>query len=211
MNFSVQRQAMEHLFTEATFFMHFAHNTQDPSMWGGHYDMNVNQMDPNLAYQYKGQVDQSVPNPFYGLPSNIMPGSLRTQQTVAASQLLRPYPQYGDLFVLGYPGTTDHYYGLALKAERPMSKGLAFMFGYNYNQEFHSHWYNCNDGGCSGPWVNSLDFYNNKQTMYDRGQPRHNITVAGTWEVPIGRGRTYLNQMNPVLDAVIGGWATSQS
>ena len=198
MNFSVQRQAMQNLFTEATFFIHLAHNTQDPSMWGGNYSYNLNQVDPNLSYQFKGQLDQSVANPFYNLPANIMPGTLRTQPTVAASQLLRPYPQYGDLNLLGWPGSTDHYYGLALKAERPFAKGLTAMFGYNYNQEFHSDWFN------------AVDLYNNKQTMFDRGQPRHNITIAGTWQLPIGRGRQYLNQINRAVDAVIGGWATSQ-
>ncbi|MBS1877193.1 MAG: TonB-dependent receptor [Acidobacteria bacterium] len=198
MNFSVQRQTLKNLFTEATFFIHLAHNTQDPSMWGGHYDYNQNQMDPNLSYKYKGQIDETVNNPFYNLPANIMPGTLRTQQTVAVSQLLRPLPQYGDLNLYGWPGATDHYYGLALKAERPMSKGLTFMFGYNYNHEYHSQWFN------------DVDYYNNKLTMWDRGKPRHNMTIAGTWELPIGRGRQYLTNINRVLDGVIGGWATSQ-
>ncbi len=197
MNFSIQRQALSHLFTEATFFTHFGHNVQDASMWGGDYGFNLNQADPNLSYQYKGLVDQSVPNPFYNLPANIMPGSLRTQRTVAVNQLLRPYPQYGNLTVRGWPGGTDHYYGLALKAERPMSNGLVFMAGYNYNQEYHSRYFN------------QIDTYNNKFTMWDRGQPRHNFTLAGTWELPIGRGRQHLNQINRVLDGVIGGWATS--
>jgi Carboxypeptidase regulatory-like domain len=197
MNFSIQRQAMSQLFTEATFFMHFGHDVQDGSMWGGSNGFNLNQVDPNLYYQYKGQMDQTVANPFYNLPANIMPGSLRTQPTVAVSQLLRPYPQYGNLTVMGWPGGTDHYYGLALKAQRPMAKGLAFMAGYNYNQEYHSQYFN------------QVDAYNNRYTMWDRGQPRHNFTLAGTWEVPIGHGRQYLNHISRALDAVIGGWATS--
>ncbi|MGH9667511.1 MAG: TonB-dependent receptor domain-containing protein, partial [Bryobacteraceae bacterium] len=53
-NFTIQRQMTQRLFTEVTFFTMFSHNAQDPSMWGGHYDYNLNQMDPNLAYQYKG-------------------------------------------------------------------------------------------------------------------------------------------------------------
>jgi hypothetical protein len=196
-NFSVQHQAMDHLFTEATFFMHFGHNVQDGSMWGGSNGFNVNQVDPNLYYQFKGLLDQSVTNPFYGLPATVMPGTLGTQPTVAVSQLLRPYPQYGDLTVLGWPGGTDHYYGLALKAERPMAKGLTFMAGYNYNQEFHSQYFNQEAA------------YTNTYTMLDRGQARHNFTLAGTWEIPVGRGRAYLGNINKVLDGFIGGWATS--
>ena len=53
-NFTIQRQAPQRIFTEATFFMMFGHNVQDPSMWGGSYDYNVNQMDPNLAYTIQG-------------------------------------------------------------------------------------------------------------------------------------------------------------
>jgi hypothetical protein len=197
-NFTVQRQAPAKIVTEATFFMMFSHNAQDPSMWGGHYDYNLNQMDPNLAYQYKGRVDEAVPNPFYNLlPPNKMPGSLGTQPTVPVSQLLRPYPQYGDLNVYGWPGTSDHYYALQMKAERPMADGLNMLVAYNYNHESH------------GDWFNDIDRYTNTITMFDRGRPRHNIRVAGTWELPFGKGRKYLNHTNRLVDGILGGWATS--
>ncbi len=197
-NFTIQRQAAQRIFTEATFFMMFGHNVQDPSMWGGNYSYNLNQMDPNLAYQFKGLVDQAVPNPFFNLlPPNKMPGTLRTQQTVSVSQLLRPYPQYGALNLYGWPGDTDHYYALQMKAERPMANGMTFLVAYNYNQENH------------GEWFNDQDRFANKITMFDRGRPRHNLRIAGTWELPFGRGRQHLNNLHPVLDAVLGGWATS--
>ena len=197
-NFTAQWQAPQRLLTEATFFTMFGRNVQDPSMWGGHYDYNLNQMDPNLTYQFKGLVDKAVPNPFYNLlPPDKMPGSLRTQETVSVSQLLRPYPQYGDLNVYGWPGNKDHYYALQMKAERPMASGLNLLVAYNYNREYH------------GQWFNQIDYFANKITMFDRARPRHNLRIAGTWELPLGRGRQFGNNLHPVLDAVIGGWATS--
>ncbi|MGE5647733.1 MAG: TonB-dependent receptor domain-containing protein [Acidobacteriota bacterium] len=196
-NFTVQRQAPHQIFTEATFFMMFSRNAQDPSMWGGHYDYNLNQVDPNLSYTYKGQLDQLVPNPFYNLPANVMPGSLRTQPEVTIGSLLKPYPQYGDLNVYGWPGAKDHYYSIQLKAERPMANGLTFLAAYNYNQEKHTEWFN------------SPDRYADKLTMFDRGRPRHNLRVAGTWELPFGRGRHYGANVPRIVDAFIGGWATS--
>ena len=199
MNVTIQRQAPYRIFTEATFFTMFEHNAQDPSMWGGAYTYNLNLMDPNLAYKYQGRTDQAVANPFYNLlPADKMPGVLRTQPTVSVSQLLRPYPQYGDLNVYGWPGTSDHYYALQMKAERPMANGMTFLVAYNYNQEQH------------GNWFNDVDYYNNKISMFDRGYARHNIRVAGTWELPIGRGRHYLANIPRGLDYIIGGWATSQ-
>jgi hypothetical protein len=197
-NFTIQRQTVQRIFTEATFFMMFGHNVQDGSMWGGSNTYNVNQMDPNLSYQYKGRVDESVKNPFYNLlPTNKMPGSLGRQETVSVSQLLRPYPQYGDLNVHGWPGFTDHYYALQMKAERPMAAGLTFLVAYNYGRETHSQYFN------------DPDYYANRPTMWDRARPRHNLRVAGTWELPFGRGRHYLNSIPRSLDYLIGGWATS--
>ncbi|MBI3667045.1 MAG: TonB-dependent receptor [Acidobacteria bacterium] len=197
-NFTIQRQAPQRFLTEATFFFMLSRNAQDPSMWGGNYSYNLNQMDPNLAYTYKGLVDQSVPNPFYNLlPANQMPGVLRTQPTVAVSQLLRPYPQYGDLNLLGWPGTSDHYYALQMKAERPMANGVNLILAYNYNQESH------------GYWFNDPDLYANKITMFDRGYPRHNMRIGGTWELPFGKGRKYLGSAGRFVDAIVGGWATS--
>src|SRR5579871_1112406 len=196
-NFTIQRQAPYRVFTEATFFTMFAHNTQDPSMWGGHYDFNLNQTDPNLIYKYKGLTDQAVANPFYGLPANVMPGVLRTEQTVSVSQLLRPYPQYQDLNLYGWPGGRDHYYALQMQAQRPMANGLNFLLSYNYHQESPTEYFN------------QPDYYDNKLTMFDRGMPRHNLRIAGTYELPFGKGRQFLSNIPTALDYVIGGWATS--
>lgn len=198
LNLSLQRQILPGLFSETTFFVNLGHNVQDPSMWGGSYGYNLNQIDPNLYYKYQGLLDQSVANPFFGLlPSTKMPGTLAQQETVSVAQLLRPYPQYTDLTMEAWPNRKDRYYSLQMKIERPMANGLNFLIAYNYNREFHSDYYT------------QLDMYKNIYTMLDRGNPRHNLRVAGTWEVPVGRGRRFANHLNPVLDAVIGGWATS--
>ncbi len=196
-NLSVQRQAPFGFFTEGTFFMNFGHDVQDPSMWGGNYGFNMNQVDPNLVYKYKGAIDQSVANPFYGMPANIVPGSLGIQPEISVRNLLRPYPQYGDLTEYAWPGVTDHYYALQLSAERPMSHGFYFLLAYNYNHEYHSQYFN------------DIDTYNNKFTMMDRGNPRHSLRAAGTWEVPVGRGRQFLSNANRFVDAFLGGWSTS--
>jgi hypothetical protein len=196
-NFTVQHQTTQHLFTEATFFTMFEHNAQDGSMWGGSTGYNLNQMNPMLSYTYQGLINQTVANPFYGLPATVMPGTLRTEQNVTVGQLLVPYPQYGALTQLGWPGQSDHYYALQLKAERPMANGIAFLVAYNYNQERHT------------AFFNDIATYNNQTTMMDRGMPRHNLTVASTYEFPIGKGHRYLNNLPRAVDAVVGGWASS--
>ncbi|MGC8758759.1 MAG: TonB-dependent receptor domain-containing protein [Bryobacteraceae bacterium] len=197
-NFSLQRQLPWGIATDTTFFINIGHNVQDASMWGGDYSRQVNMMDPTLAYKYKGAVDESVPNPFYNLlPPNKMPGQLRVQPTLLVRDLLKPYPQYGDLSISAAPGRKDRYYALQFKAERPMANGLTFLVGYNYNRETHSEFFD------------EVDQYNYTFRMLDRGNPRHNLRVAGTWELPFGRGRKYMANANRIVDAILGGWSTS--
>ncbi len=44
---------------------------------------------------------------------------------------------------------------------------------------------------------------------WDQGCPRDKFPNAGTWEPPFGGGRQYANNLHPILEALIGGWATS--
>jgi hypothetical protein len=39
--------------------------------------------------------------------------------------------------------------------------------------------------------------------------PKHRFVSAGSWEIPIGRGRAVASNVAPVLDHLIGGWQIS--
>jgi hypothetical protein len=225
--FNIQRQLPAQFRLDATEYLMFEHNAQDGSMWGGYgssigsvgyngygypFEENLNQMNPMYSYKYQGLLSTAVPNPFYGqFPATYttswqgnnsytgpyMPGYLGTSSTVPLGQLLQPYPQYGSLWLQGTPGNRDHYYGLALSVTRPMSHGWTFLGTYNYSLQSHTSYYD------------DIAQYNRNLTMWDRGYPRHNIRLSGTYQVPIGRGRTYLSNAPRWLDEIVGGWATS--
>ncbi len=198
-NVSLQRQLPFQIVTDTTFFTNQSHNAQDASMWGGDYVWGSNQVDPNYAYTLKGAVDVLVDNPFYMLlPADKMPGALRTQKKVSVNSLLRTYPQYGVLTERFLRDKATRYYSLQFKAEKSMSKGLSFVFGYNYSKETRSEWFD------------AIATFNNKFTMIDTREPRHHIRLAGTYELPFGKGRQFLGSANRLLDAFVGGWATSQ-
>jgi hypothetical protein len=196
-NISYQRQLPLGVLLDTTFFMNRGHDTVPNSMWGGHYDQNINMTDPMLTYSLKSKIDEQVANPFYGLPVTVMPGNLRTQETVSIGQLLRVYPQYEDLNVMFTPGGKSKYTSLQFKADKALSHGLAFSFGYSYNHESNTYWYD------------DVATFNNDRTWTDGLSPRHRITGGGSYELPFGKGRTYLTHMHPVLEAMIGGWTTS--
>jgi hypothetical protein len=211
-NFNVQRELPDQFRLDVTEFLMFEHNAQDGSMWGGYGNgvsatgntpmlHNYNMMNPMYSYQYQGLLNTNVPNPFYNnalITPQIMPGPLRTEATVPLSQLLQPYPQYGSLDLWGWPGNRDHYYGTAISVTRPFAHGWTFLGTYNYSIQNHTDYYN------------DIATYNNKLTMFDRGLPRHNLRMSGTYQLPFGRGRTYFSTAPKWVDEVIGGWATSQ-
>lgn len=189
-NVSVQRQLPAELLLDATFFANLSHNLP--------YSQDVNLADPRIAFDNGNVVNNSVANPFYDLLSaNQMPGQLRTQQNVAISQLLRPYPQYGDIWESLIGGRGDHYKSLQLSVRRPFTHGFNLVFGYNYNREVDQEYYD------------TLAEYLHKFTWAPTQTPRHRMTAASVYNLPFGRGRQYLANSNRLVDGVIGGWVLS--
>jgi hypothetical protein len=219
-NFNIQRQLPGQFRLDATEFLFFGRNAQQ---YGANYGLtyNINQMNPMYNYQYKGLLGENVTNPFYGVfPTSlaaagitqvdstylanksgnnlpIMPGTLGTSSTIPLSQLLQPYPQYGSLNVYGWPGQAVHYYGTGISVTRPMSHGIAFLGTYNYSIQ--------NIGG----FYDDIATYNRQWQLFDRGLPRHNIRLTGTYQLPFGKGRTFLSSAPKWVDEIVGGWATS--
>ena len=74
--------------------------------YGGVTDaiVNINQIDPALARQLyplgsgwdAAKLREQVPNPFFGIPQA---GELSSAPTVSRGQLLRPFPEFGDVYV----------------------------------------------------------------------------------------------------------------
>jgi len=189
-NFSLQRQLPYQIHVDVTWFMNFGHNLP--------YSRNMNQADPNLYYAIKSEWDRLVPNPFYQyLTPDKYPGALRNQRTVSVGSLLRPYPHYGGLTQSYTDGVLNRYRALQVRVQRSFSKGYSFLFAYNYNQEKD---YN---------FFNDIDTYAERFTFLDSSNPRHRLSVAGSWDLPFGKGRQYLNNLHPVLNAILGGWQTS--
>jgi hypothetical protein len=190
LNVSLQRQLPAQILLDATFFVNLSHNLP--------YSQDVNLTDPRIAFQAGNATNASVANPFYNLlPASKMPGQLRTQANVAVSQLLRPYPQYGDIWEALIGGRGDRYKSLQISARRPFANGFNLVFGYNYNREVDQEYYD------------SVAEYLHQFTWTPTQTPHHRMTVASVYELPFGRGRKYMTSVNKLVDYALGGWALS--
>ncbi|MFB3901949.1 MAG: TonB-dependent receptor domain-containing protein [Acidobacteriota bacterium] len=131
----------------------------------------------------------SVKNPLYGIPE-VTAGM--TGQTVQRSQLLRPYPQFGNITAQESIG--KRWYDAAqLRVERRFSSGYTFQASYTYSH-----------------MVQATSYLNDTDTQLEKivdGADRPHIFVAsGIYELPFGRTRRFGTGWNAPLDHILGGW-----
>ena len=111
---------------------------------------------------------------------------------------MRPYPQYGDINVIdGQPGGNMKYQSLQIKLQKNFSKGYSFLFGYNYHYEQDERFFN------------DIAVYEQQYTWIDSPASRHRLTMAGSWEIPVGKSRQFLSGSPRIVDALVGGWNLS--
>jgi hypothetical protein len=185
-NVNFQRQLPGEIVASMTWFMNIGNQ---------HYTRHLNNINPQIQVEQQNAINVNVPNPFYQyLTPELFPGPSRNQKTVTLASLLRPYPHYGGLYEVGTLGAGERYHSLELKAQKAFSKGWNFLFAYVYIKE-------------KTEWLfNEMDQYTNNLTYLNSNQPRHRVTMAGTYELPFGAGRPYLNAIPRAADAIVGGW-----
>lgn len=190
-NFTLMRELPGAMKVDATWFMNFGR-------YVGH-DLQVNMADPNLTYQYKAVLSQNIANPFYNyLTVPQFPGTLRNPATVTRGSLLRPYPQYnGNLTVNNVGDWRNRYQALQLRVQRTYTAGASFLMAYNYNRER------------SEAYFNDPQMYLDQTFWLGSNNARHRLTLAGTYDVPVGKGQKFASGIHPVLNGIIGGWQMS--
>jgi hypothetical protein len=150
-----------------------------------------NQLD--LVHMALGsQLNQLVANPFYLHPNA---GGILAGPQVRRGQLLRPFPQFGELVGARDTGGRSWYNGLVMGAKKRLSHGLQLEGSY--------------------AWSKTLDFGEDTvQNEYDKIASRaiaqtditHRFVISYIYELPFGRGRPWGNTQSGIADWLIGGW-----
>jgi len=134
-------------------------------------------------------LNQTVPNPFRGLvPTN----ATLNAATIQRRFLLTQFPQFQDLIVTEYNGSND-YRSLQLQVNRRFTQVLSLNTSYTYAHERER--------------TRRLNPQDEELTdMISTFSRPHRFTFSGIYELPFGRGRDYFSDLNPVVDAIFGGW-----
>jgi hypothetical protein len=164
---------------------------------------SINQLDPkyfalgndlNLSFA-DGSAQAKGYQPPYPNFANDFGGS------ATLAQALVPYPQYGFIFNNFEGYGTAYYQSAQIQLEKRFKHGLSFLAGYTLARE-----YNNTSSGFTSFIANSLNKYNQKlEWAPTSGAPPQSLKVSGTYELPIGPGKRFLNNKG-VTGQILGGW-----
>jgi hypothetical protein len=119
----------------------------------------------------------------------------------------RPYPAFAGLSGSNYDAISN-YNSLQLQVSKRYSYGLSFNVNYVWSHllddQDSSGW-----GSTAGPqnWqIGNDPSLNYSNSNFDTRNAFKGYVV---YELPVGQGKTYLKDMNPALDAALGGWKIS--
>jgi hypothetical protein len=131
-------------------------------------------------------------------------------------QQRRPLYRFANLQAVTAIGGTDsygnsNYNGLQMSYRQRFAKGLEFLASYTYSKTLTDNiGYYGSGGGVAGLSFYQRNFYN-RNADYGRAffDARNVFSWAGTYELPIGKGRSFAGDLHPALNAVIGGWTVN--
>jgi hypothetical protein len=152
--------------------------------------------------------DQQVPNPYYGVASEVA-GGCGTATTVEAIDLILPLSQYcaagGASLVGEYNAPRGHnwYNGLEVKATRRVygagSRGLTFQLAYTWSKTING------DG-----YQNGWPYQDAEQEHWIAGTDRTNVLgITSVWDLPFGKGSLMLSNPSGPLGLLINNWTLS--
>jgi trimeric autotransporter adhesin len=172
---------------------------------GGSNDgiLNINQLDPqHLALG--SALLENVTNPFFGLPAG--QGFNVTSPTIQRRQLLRPFPQFGDILMRQSTQGKNQYHAGIVKFEKRVTNGWGGRVNYTYsrlmdNQFGESNFFSRNNAEAQ----NVYDL----EDEYSIGilDVPHKITLAPIFQLPFGEGRRWAN--SGAAAWILGDWTVS--
>lgn len=163
--------------------------------------ININQLAPQ--YLMRTDLQTRVANPFFGTAAGV---GVLSSATVQQAQLLRPFPQFSDVIMLGASGGNSFYNALTVKAQKRLSKGFSFLLAYTFSKLLDNI---TGNGNFFAPDNTSsvIDAYNRTRDYgLSSVDAPHRLTISGTYELPFGRGKALLSGGGGIVDRAVGGW-----
>lgn len=134
---------------------------------------------------------QQVSNPFWTIPA-FQGNAFQANTTIARSQLLRPFPAFGDITTTVNDGKSQYHAGQFTVSKR-FSQGYTVQAAYTWSK-----------------WIQQTEYLNaadpEPTKMISDFDSPHRFTMSSLMELPFGKGHYFLSNANDAVDRIIGGW-----
>jgi hypothetical protein len=199
MSFGFQRALPGNMVLDSRWAANYASRLRAGVTW-----LNGTLTYPELQYALNSSDNLSklVPNPYYEVAAASSPGACGTFPEVQAIALLLPYSQYcsgNGASLLGQynlPVGRNWYNGMETKLTKRTTHGLEFNVSYTWSKNING------DGYQNGyPYTDANEIH--WLSGYDR---THVLAMTGVYELPVGKGKTFLSASPRALDYALGGW-----
>lgn len=199
-NFGIQRQLPGQFLVDVSYAG--SHSVKLP------LNLSPNQLQPQYFgapgdQARVGYLTALVPNPFYNI---IKTGSLAAA-SVQRQVLLSAFPQFTSVGLQSLGQSTSFYNALQVAVRKSYSHGLSSLLAYTWSK---------NLGNANNLVTGFLDavgtpgFQNSYALNLEKSVLATDIPQRLVWnwnyELPFGKHRTFGSQMNPWLNALVGGW-----
>ncbi len=128
-----------------------------------------------------------------------------TGQSVPIWQTLLPFPQLLTGSTVGAwnsPLGFSNYHALQVQLNKQYSSGISWLANYTFSKSL-ANVTNVYAGGTGAPMIAYNLALQKAIVSYD--QP-HVVKIGLQYELPVGKGKHFGAHMNPVVNAVAGGW-----
>jgi hypothetical protein len=195
-NFDIQRQLPAGFFADVAYAgSHGVHLEQ--------YSTNINQL-PDTFWSMGAALTTQVTNHMQGTnPNPSLNGT-----TVAAGQLLRPYPQYNGLSLAGYGCCNSSYNSLQVSVTRRFQGGGTLLVAYTNaklmsNTDTLTSWLEGPTGGVPGvqDWSNLKG-----ERSLSAQDVSQRLVISYVLDLPFGHGKMWANGLSGLANGVVSGW-----
>jgi hypothetical protein len=130
-----------------------------------------------------------VTNPFAGL---FPAGSGNQAATIARSQLLRPFPLFGDINTTNNDGKSWYHSG-QFRLEKRFTRNYSIQTSYTWSK-----------------WIQATEYLNAgdatpTRMISDQDVP-HRLSISALYGFPFGRNQRFLSDAGWLTNALLGGW-----
>ncbi|HYA23134.1 MAG TPA: TonB-dependent receptor [Terriglobales bacterium] len=151
-----------------------------------------------------------VNNPFYGIITD--PTVPLSAPQVQLYQLYLPYPQFTGVSGSFPPIAGSTYNALQIRVEKRMSKGLEFLASYVNSKSMDNSTVGTNITWLSGGYIPTglIDPTNpSGERSISQADIPQVFNVAGVYELPLGKGKSWGGSWNSWINGFLGGWKIS--